>query len=66
MKAPARRSFTVTLSAPSGQTVLANYATSSGTATSGADFGPELGALIFNPGETVQTIPVRDRERLDL
>ena len=50
--------FTVTLSAPSGQTVRVNYATSSGTATSGADFGPELGVLIFNPGQTVQTIPV--------
>ena len=50
--------FTVTLSAPSGQTVVAFYRTNSGTATTTTDFGAESGALIFSPGETVQSIPV--------
>ncbi|MBL7554185.1 MAG: hypothetical protein JNM24_00060 [Bdellovibrionaceae bacterium] len=50
--------FTVTLSAASGQTITANYATASGTATSGTDFTAANGTLIFSPGETSKTITV--------
>ncbi|MDP3420721.1 MAG: Calx-beta domain-containing protein [Thiobacillus sp.] len=50
--------FTVTLSAASGQTVSVNYGTSNGTATSGADYTAASGSLIFNPGVTSQTITV--------
>ena len=50
--------FTVSLSAPSGQTVTVNYATANGTATSGADFTPATGTLTFAPGVTTQTIAV--------
>jgi hypothetical protein len=50
--------LTVTLSAASGQTVTVNYATSSGTATSGDDFTAVSGSLTFLPGETSRTIVV--------
>ncbi|HEY2838782.1 MAG TPA: Calx-beta domain-containing protein, partial [Pirellulales bacterium] len=50
--------FTVTLSAPSGQTVTVNYATAGVTATSGQDFVPNSGTLTFLPGETSHTVTV--------
>ena len=50
--------FTVTLSAPSGQTVSVNYATADGTATAPADYTSLSGALIFSPGQTAQAISV--------
>ncbi len=50
--------FTVTLSAPSGQAVSVNYATASGTATSGADFTSASGTLNFALGVTTRTITV--------
>lgn len=50
--------FTVTLSAPSAQTVTATYSTSSGTATAGSDFNPVTGTVTFAPGVTSQTIDV--------
>ncbi|MBL0731034.1 immunoglobulin-like domain-containing protein [Piscinibacter sp. HJYY11] len=49
--------FTVTLSAPSGQTVTVNYATADGTATT-ADYTAASGVLTFTPGVTTQTITV--------
>lgn len=52
-----RFTFTVTLSAASGQTVTVNFATAGGTAVPG-DFFPANGALTFNPGVTSQTITV--------
>jgi VCBS repeat-containing protein len=51
-------SFTVTLSAASGQTVTVGYNTSSGTATMGTDFTSTTGTLTFNPGVITQTITV--------
>ncbi len=51
-------SFTVTLSAPSTQTVTVNYATSNGTATAGADYTAASGTLTFAPGETQKTVAV--------
>ncbi|MEA3207025.1 MAG: hypothetical protein QOE70_82 [Chthoniobacter sp.] len=50
--------FTVTLGAVSGQTVTVNFASSSGTATAGADFVSTTGSLVFAPGVTTQTITV--------
>ncbi|MCB0923928.1 MAG: cellulase family glycosylhydrolase [Mycobacterium sp.] len=51
-------SFTVTLAAPSSQTVTVQYATMNGTATAGADFAASSGTLTFAPGETQKTIAV--------
>lgn len=50
--------FTVTLSAPSTNTVQVGYATSNLTAVAGFDFFAAVGTLTFPPGATVQTIPV--------
>ncbi len=50
--------FTVTLSTPSGLPITVDFATASGTATSGADFSPTSGTLNFAPGVTTQTIVV--------
>lgn len=52
--------FTVSLSAPSGQSVTVSYSTAGVTATSGQDFQPVAGFLTFNPGETSKqvTVPV--------
>ncbi|HEX8847310.1 MAG TPA: Calx-beta domain-containing protein [Pyrinomonadaceae bacterium] len=51
-------SFSVTLSAPSAQSVTVNYATAAGTASPDSDFGMVGGTLIFEPGETSKTILV--------
>jgi hypothetical protein len=50
--------FTVTLSAASGQTVTVNYATADGTAAAGSDYVATSGTLTFNPGDTAKSIPV--------
>ncbi|KAA8917981.1 autotransporter outer membrane beta-barrel domain-containing protein [Xanthomonas sontii] len=50
--------FTVTLSAASGQTVMVNYGTADGTATAGSDYVATSGPLAFAPGTTVQSIAV--------
>ena len=51
-------SFTVTLSAASGQTVTVNYATANGTATAGSDYVATTGTLTFAPGVTSQPVAV--------
>lgn len=51
-------SFTVSLSAASGQTVTVDYATANGGATAGSDYVATSGTLIFNPGDTARNIPV--------
>jgi Ca2+-binding RTX toxin-like protein len=51
--------FTVSLSALSGQTVTVNYGTVDGTATSvSGDYTNTSGSLTFTPGESVKTITV--------
>ena len=51
-------SFTVVLSAASGRTVTAAYATSDGTAVSPADFTAVSGSLTFAPGVTSRAVGV--------
>ena len=50
--------FTVTLSAASGQAVSVNYASSNGTATAGSDYTAVSGTLNFAAGQTIKTITV--------
>jgi Calx-beta domain/Bacterial Ig domain len=51
--------FTVTLSAASGQTVTVNYTTVDGSATAASgDYTTKTGTLTFAPGTTSMTIPV--------
>jgi hypothetical protein len=50
--------FMVTLSAPSGQTVSASFATADGTATAGQDYVPASGTVSFAPGSTAQPVSV--------
>jgi large repetitive protein len=51
-------SFTVTLSAPSSETVTVDYYTIDGSATANYDYVPSSGTLSFAPGETSQTFSV--------
>ncbi len=51
-------SFTLTLSAPSAQTVTVNYATAAGTAAAGTDFTPASGTATFAIGATSTTVSV--------
>ena len=53
--------FTVSLSAPSGQTVVVNFATNNGTARYGKtrDYRRKTGTVIFSPGETSKRVTVR-------
>jgi hypothetical protein len=51
--------FTVSLSAASGQQVTVAYASAGVTATSGTDFGPASGTLTFTPGDTSETVTVQ-------
>ena len=53
--------FTVTLSAASGQSVTVNYATSNLTASSTSDYIAASGTLTFAAGTTTQTIAVSVR-----
>ncbi|HZN35348.1 MAG TPA: Calx-beta domain-containing protein [Pirellulaceae bacterium] len=50
--------FTVSLAAPTSQTISVSYATASGTAQSGSDYTAASGTLTFLPGETTKTIAV--------
>jgi hypothetical protein len=50
--------FTVNLSAASGQSVTFNYATADGTASAPADYAATSGSVAFNPGQTSKTISV--------
>jgi len=50
--------FTVTLSAASGQDIEVDYATSNGTATAGADYTASSGTVTILAGNTTQTFNV--------
>ncbi len=48
----------VALSVPATTTITVDYAITAGTATAGADFITATGTLTFNPGDTVQNVPL--------
>ena len=50
--------FTVTLGAPSAQTVTVQYATADGGATAGPDYTATSGTLTFTPSTTTRTVTV--------
>ncbi|AZR28771.1 autotransporter domain-containing protein [Xanthomonas vasicola pv. arecae] len=50
--------FTVSLSAASGQTVTVNYGTADGTATASSDYVARSGTLSFAPGVTTQNVAI--------
>ena len=50
--------FTVRLSATSGRAVTVSYRTVDGTAVAGSDYKSASGELLFEPGETTQTVTV--------
>ncbi|NER23880.1 MAG: hypothetical protein F6J96_24880 [Symploca sp. SIO1C2] len=50
--------FTVSLSAASSELITVEYATANDTAIAGLDYTAQSGTIIFNPGETSQTITV--------
>ena len=50
--------FVVTLSRASSRAITVDYATSDGSAQSGADYTAASGTLTFQPGETSQTVRV--------
>jgi subtilisin family serine protease len=50
--------FTVTLSAPSNETVTVAYATAASTATAGSDYASTSGTLTFGPGEVSKDVTV--------
>ncbi|GAB2881247.1 hypothetical protein GCM10027046_06880 [Uliginosibacterium flavum] len=50
--------FTVSLSAASGQTVSVGYSTSNGSAIAGSDYTAGSGTISFAPGETSKTITI--------
>lgn len=54
----ANATFTVTLSAPSGQVVTVNVATANGTAIAGNDYTGIATTLTFNPGEITKAVIV--------
>ncbi|MDZ4298416.1 MAG: Calx-beta domain-containing protein [Moraxellaceae bacterium] len=51
-------SFAVQLSSPSEQQVSVNFATANGTALAGEDYAATNGTLVFEPGQTTQTIAI--------
>jgi hypothetical protein len=50
--------FTISLSAPSGQTVTVQYATINGTASAGSDYTARSGTMTFPAGVTSKTVSV--------
>ena len=50
--------FDVTLSAPSGLPIMADYATADGTAVAGEDYAATMGTLNIEPGGTTATVEV--------
>jgi uncharacterized repeat protein (TIGR01451 family) len=55
----ATANFVVTLSPASGQQATVNFATANGSALAGSDYLATNGTVIFDPGQTTQTISVQ-------
>ena len=60
--------FTVSLNAKTDRTVKVGYATKDKTATAGEDYQEKRGTIVFEPGETKQTISIpimgdKDKEK---
>ena len=51
--------FVVTLDTISAKRITWDYRTVDGTATAGEDYGGQTGTLTFEPGETLDTLPIR-------
>ena len=47
---------TVSLSAPAGGQVTVSFSTANGSAAAGSDYQPASGSVLFNPGDTSETI----------
>jgi hypothetical protein len=60
--------FSISLSRPSSQTIMVNFATADGTAVAGSDYLPASGVLTFAPGITrlPLTITVNDDTNVEL
>lgn len=54
----ANATFTVTLSAASGQAVGVNFTTANSTALAGNDYEAQSGTLLFAPGEKTKTVAI--------
>jgi hypothetical protein len=57
-KGTTRFDFTLTLSAPAGNSVWVSYSTANGTATEGQDYVAEWGTVYFATGQTTATISI--------
>ena len=55
---PGSTNFSVTLSAPSTQSVTVRYHTTNSTAISGSDYLAKSGTLTFAPGETLKRVTI--------
>ena len=55
--------FVVTLDTISAKRITWDYRTVDGTATAGSDYDGQTGTLTFEPGETRDTLPIKNRER---
>ena len=51
--------FTISLSAPSANPVVVDYATADGSAQAGSDYAPVSGSMTFAPGVTTRTVLVQ-------
>ncbi len=56
-------SFVVQLSGPSTLPITVGYATADNTAIAGKDYVAASGVLVFNPGQTIQTVNVTSQRR---
>jgi sugar lactone lactonase YvrE len=61
----AQAAFTVTLGAPSAESITVSYSTVSGSASGGSDFTAASGTITFAPGQTSRTILIQTLDDTD-